>query len=181
MRTVVCIASGPSLTAEDCALVRASGCFAIVVNSSYRLAPWANVLYAGDRQWWNYYGDEVRPMFKDCWTASHDSAQRYDVRHFEARDFENSGYQAVELAIQHYSASQVVLLGYDMQHADGRRHWHADHPEGMENADAVHDWPDRFIELRDKFTDVRIINATRETALTCFERMALLDALGVAC
>ena len=54
-RTVVCIASGPSLTAEDCELVRESGCPVIVTNTTFRLCPWADMLYAFDRPWWNHY------------------------------------------------------------------------------------------------------------------------------
>lgn len=181
MRTVVCIASGPSLTADDCELVRRSGLFTIVVNTTFRMAPWAHVLYAGDRQWWNHYGSEAKEVFSDCWTASIDSAERFGIRRFEARDFENSGYQAIEVAILHYQASRVILLGYDMQHTGGRRHHHADHPQPMENADAVDDWPARFIDLRDKFHQIEIINATRVTALTCFRRADLAKALEVAC
>ena len=178
MRTVVCIASGPSLTAADCDLVRKSGAFAIVVNTSFRMAPWADVLYAGDRQWWNQYGAEARAMMKECWTASIDAAERYDVKYREARDFENSGYQAIELAVLEFGADRVIMLGYDMQHTGGKRHWHEDHPGEMENADRVSDWPARFAELPMRFLEVETVNCSRETALTCFRRMALEEALG---
>jgi hypothetical protein len=177
MRTVVCIASGPSLTREDCVLVRESGLFTIVVNNSWQMAPWANVLYAGDRQWWSQYGAQAKSVMRECWTASHDSAERFGINRFEAKDWENSGYQAIELAILKFNASKVVLLGYDMQHTGGARHWHSDHPEQMGNADDVEDWPDRFFDLRDKFADVEFVNCTRETALTCFKRESLKSVL----
>src|SRR3546814_7286157 len=56
--TVACIASGPSLTAEDCESIRTAGLPAIVTNNTWQLAPWADVLYAGDYQWWKRYGEE---------------------------------------------------------------------------------------------------------------------------
>lgn len=177
MRTVVCIASGPSLTAEDCELVRESGLFTIVVNNSWQIAPWANVLYAGDRQWWNQYGHAAKQVMRECWTASADSAERFGINRFEARDWENSGYQSIELAVLRFSATRVILLGYDMQHTGGARHWHQDHPDHMGNADDVMDWPARFIDLRDRFCEVDIVNCTMHTALTCFRRVSLGEAL----
>lgn len=177
MKTIVCIASGPSLTAADCALVKTAGHLTIAVNNSYLLAPFADVLYAGDRAWWAQYGKAAKVIMDECWTASPDAAERFDIHRFEARDFENSGFQAIELAVLEKRADRVILLGYDMQHTDGRRHWHDDHPADMENADAVADWAARFADLRPRFAHVDFINCTRQTALTCFRRTSLEDAL----
>ncbi len=47
-RTVACFASGPSLTIEDCVSARDAGCPTIVSNTTYRLTPWADALYAHD-------------------------------------------------------------------------------------------------------------------------------------
>lgn len=174
--TVVCIASGPSLIAADCELVRGSGCKTIVVNTSFRLAPWANILYAGDRQWWSVYGQEAKATMRECWTASIDAAERHGIQYREARDFENSGYQAIELAAE-LGASRIVLLGYDCQHSFGKRHWHTDHPADLGNADGAHEWPDRFAELAERYWEIEIVNASRQSALTCFRRMGLKEAL----
>lgn len=55
--TVVCIASGPSLTPEVCERIRAAQtegkCRVIVVNSSCTLAPWADVLFFTDSGWYD--------------------------------------------------------------------------------------------------------------------------------
>lgn len=55
--TVVCIASGPSLTQDICERVRqaraAGRCKAIVVNSSCMWAPWADVLFFTDSGWYD--------------------------------------------------------------------------------------------------------------------------------
>jgi hypothetical protein len=49
-QTVFCIASGPSLTQADCDKIK--GRRAIVVNTSYKLAPWADVLFFTDTGWY---------------------------------------------------------------------------------------------------------------------------------
>lgn len=57
--TVACLASGPSLTAEDCEVVRASGVPTLVTNTTFRMAPWAAIVYGHDSKWWLHYGAEV--------------------------------------------------------------------------------------------------------------------------
>src|SRR4051794_36846444 len=66
--SVVIIASGPSLTVADCETVRnwrvgTPGSRVIVINTSFRMAPWADVLYACDAGWWQEYGAEARAVF----------------------------------------------------------------------------------------------------------------------
>ena len=53
--TAICIASGPSLTQEDVDYCRGRGRI-YAVNDVYRLAPWADVLFACDLAWWKRYG-----------------------------------------------------------------------------------------------------------------------------
>jgi hypothetical protein len=68
-----------------------------------------------------------------------------------------------------------------MQHTGGMRHWHADYPAGlkMDNASPVASWRLRFAALARDLTreGVEVINATRSTALDCFPRMDLEQAL----
>lgn len=63
-QTVVCIASGPSLTQGICERVReaqlAGKCKVIVVNSSCVLAPWADVLFFTDSGWYDARKELVR-------------------------------------------------------------------------------------------------------------------------
>ena len=52
---MVCLASGPSLVAEDVDYVRGKATV-IAVNDAIRLAPWADVVYSSDQIWWgNHY------------------------------------------------------------------------------------------------------------------------------
>lgn len=68
MRETFCLASGPSMTAADAARVKAWRDAAperevIVVNTTYRLALWADVLYAMDRSWWNHHKADILRSF----------------------------------------------------------------------------------------------------------------------
>ena len=76
-------------------------------------------------------------------------------------------------------ASKVVMLGYDCQKTGGRTHWHGDHPRTLGNAHSMPGWPKLFAKVA-KFAEARrvpVVNATRETALTCFPRVDLEAAL----
>jgi hypothetical protein len=66
-----------------------------------------------------------------------------------------------------------------MQFRGGRKHWHPDHPDGWENPRQgnLKHWREHLRRLGLKFPDVEIINATRETALSCFPQMPLKEAL----
>ncbi len=52
--TILCVASGPSLTQEDVDYCRGKVDAAIAVNTSYQRVPWAYALYAADAHWWNW-------------------------------------------------------------------------------------------------------------------------------
>lgn len=60
----VIMASGPSMCAKDAELVKrwrdGESRKAIAINTTYRLAPWADLIYACDHCWWKFYIDEVR-------------------------------------------------------------------------------------------------------------------------
>lgn len=178
---VACIASGPSLTPQDCETVRrwreaAPGRAVIVVNTTFRLAPWADVLYAMDAAWWNAHIDEVRRTFRGRLINPWREMRGVERVRFEHR--RNSGAGAISLAA-HWGARRIVLLGYDCQRTGGQAHWHGDHPKGLGNAGTIDRWPAIFARLAKSMAGrVTVINATRETALTCFERRALSEALG---
>lgn len=163
-----------------------------MINTSFRLAPWADVLYACDLAWWDQHYAEVRDGFKgELWTQTKEAAVRHGINRVEGRTGRglcrepgvihqggNSGYQAIGLAVLQ-GARRVVLLGYDMQRTGGRSHWHGDHPGGLRNSSPFTSWLQKFGELAaDLAADgVEVINATRETALKCFRRARLEDVL----
>lgn len=179
-RTAVCIASGPSLTPEDCEAVHAVGLPTIVTNTTFRLCPWADVLFGFDGRWWREYRGEIDASFKGhrltCSALKMVGAESlHQVPWF--RQFANSGASAISLAIA-AGARRIVLLGYDCQRTGGQTHWHGDHPKSLTNAKSLPNWPQIFAKVA-KFAKgkAEIVNCSRATALNCWPRIELADAL----
>ncbi len=181
-QTIVCLASGPSLTKADVEFVRGK-VPVVCVSDTYRLAPWANVLHSCDAKWWNWHPKTVdfaglkytldkrlnRPDVQRLKTTGHEGLELDPIG---VRSGRNSGYQALNIAV-HLGASRVVLLGYDM-HGD---HFFGSHPDQSRPPFriAMSLWPTVVQPLID--VGVEVINATRNTALTCFRQLSLEKAL----
>lgn len=189
-RTVAVLASGPSMSAEVAAQVRAAGVSAVVVNSTFRLAPWADVLYAADAIWWLENRDALEFAGLKVSVQSPTREAPRDVltlrnagKHGFAADPDSlctgstSGYQAVHVAA-HGGASRILLCGFDYR---GSGHWHEDHPAPLTNTppEVWPEWAGRFewlvLPLRQR--GVEVINCTPGSAITCFPRMDLEEAL----
>lgn len=163
----------------------------IVVNSSYERAPWADVLHAGDAKWWRAY-PEAEAFAGERWTLDPELADDPGMHQITGIDEPgisenprrlhtggNVGYQAIGLAVL-WGARRIVLLGYDMNATRGRLHWHADHDaKRLGNPCNFAAWRARLavaaVDLRR--LGVEVVNCSRETALTCFERDDLGDTL----
>lgn len=188
--TVVCIACGPSLCQEDVAFVR-DRAHVIVVNDAYKLAPWADVLYAHDSRWWDHH--QGVPEFHGLkFSMERQSAKWPGVQHVAntgsqglqdeptgLKHGHNSGYQAVGLSV-HLGARRIVLLGYDMQLGEhGKEHWFGSHPKGVRKglplSSFVRSFSTLVIPMQER--GIEVVNCTRQTALTMFPRMSLEDAL----
>jgi hypothetical protein len=195
MRTIVVLGCGPSLNQED-----VNYCIGkadvIAVNDAWRLAPWADWLYAADVQWWKVHHAAVKADFRgESWTQSKEAADAYGLRYMESREgaglsrdshfvFQgsNSGHQAIGLAY-HLGAHRIVLLGFDMcADREGRPHFHGSHPRPL--ADPLplsfKVWKEAFNPLAEDlaWADVPIFNCSRHTELRCFRRGALETILG---
>ena len=189
------MASGPSLCAEDAHKVRdwqrAGHGKVIVVNTTFRMAPWADVLYACDGGWWREYGPEVDQKFtgrRFCYAqygTKHDATQVPSTGRTGLSKTPgsittggNSGHQAIHLAYN-FGAKKIILLGFDMAYTGGQSHWHGNHPSGLGNATHLHAWVKlmRFIAADLKAAGVEVLNCSRVTALDCFDRSPLDDAL----
>jgi hypothetical protein len=188
--TIVVLASGPSLTADDIALCRdRPDTHILAIKDSIRLAPWAPVLYACDRRWWRTY-----PGTKNL------TARKYGLEALRERpDVQilrqgpemglsldptalalgrNSGHQAINLAV-HLGARRILLLGFDMQTGvRGKVHWFGDHPYGTP--------PPPFYDFRERLATlvaplraqgIEILNCTPGSALECFEQRPWREAL----
>jgi len=191
MRAIV-IANGPSLTLCDVEKCRDKG-FVIAVNDAYKLAPWADVLYACDGTWWDYHLPGISGFRDRMWTADKDAARQYGLR-FASIDRDavwsvdpayiasggNSGFQAMNLAFL-WGYREIVLLGFDYALGpDQQQHWFGKHPEPIRRAIPYANWLSRIHNAADeiKASGAKVINCSRQTAIQCFERMTLEEALG---
>ena len=184
-------ATGPSLTAAVAA--QCHGSRILAVNDAYRRLPFADVLYAGDADWWEVHGG--CPGFAgEKWTAHHRRgndkaaiADRYGLRVVAGADGEgfsrdparihyggSSGFQAINLALL-FGAQTIRLVGFDMRVPAGQpRHFFGNHPAPLHNVSKYEHFLGAFRAAARRLpAGVRIINCTPGSALTCFEMGAL--------
>jgi hypothetical protein len=104
----------------------------------------------------------------------HERGLGRDVIHFG----DNSGYQAINLAYL-LGAGRILLLGYDMQARGSQTHFFGDHPPPLKTGSDYRHWVTLFDRLAQDLVSegVEVINCTRETALRCFARSTLNEAL----
>ena len=182
-RAAFCLASGPSLTAEDVSIVRqwrgantTEERRVVVVNTTFRAALWADAMYASNDSWWRVFGVEVAERFTGTKICHPQSRQRGAVCASSNLPASRcSGEAAVRIAINS-GAARVYLLGYDCQKTGESAHWHEDY-ELLPNAPNISDWLVGFQKLARDTKNAEIINCTRQTALNVFPRAPLARAL----
>lgn len=193
------VASGPSLTKGDCQLVsryrHEDKCRVIVVNDNWRMVPNADALYACDLKWWIHHWNDIE--FDGAkYTQDEQAARRFDLNHVYCvtegvglclhpgtiHGGSNSGYQAINLAY-HFGARRILLLGYDFQWTGGTPHWFGEHPRPLNQPTGLGGWIKNFTPLKDDLEaqGVRVVNCTRETALSCFSRSTIDVELARKC
>ncbi len=183
--TVAILASGQSMNQEVADQVR--GLRTIAINTTFQLAPWADMLYASDARWWIQYKDEIA-QFKglkvgtepapvpDLLLLTNSGKDGFDEDPSKVR-CANSGYGAIQIAI-HAGCKRILLCGFDMH---GQR-WHGRHPEPLRNPgqDIFPRWIAMFGTLMPalKKRGIEVINCTPNSALRCFPMMDLGEAIG---
>jgi hypothetical protein len=190
--TIVILGSGPSLTQADVDVCRGR-VRVIAIKDAIRLAPWADVLYgcgADVTRWWNRMGDSVAwfqglrytldPGAAKWATVLKNTGQTgLELSPDGLRTGENSGYQAINLAV-HLGARQILLLGFDMgKSEDGKHHWFGDHPHGVPPPYEKFLWRFETIVEPLRAARVAVLNCSRTTALpvSIFPRVTLDVAL----
>jgi len=189
--TVVCLAGGPSLTAEDVDACRGRA-HVVAVNDAYRLAPWADVLYGSDAAWWRVH--QGVPNFQGLKYSIWVSGQRWpagvhvlrnagsdglEADPHALRSGRNSGYAAINLAV-HLGARRIVLLGYDLQLGpDGKTHWFGDHPSSLTRSSPYAHFLAKFQTLPAPLQalGIEVVNCSRRTALKVFPMRPLREVL----
>lgn len=178
-QTVICVASGPSLTVEDCELAQQSGHRIIAVNSSWARVPKCDVVYASDFEWWKRNAADLT-IPAERWTNNKLASQRFGLNHWLNNNGYNSGLAAMNLALW-FGAARILLLGYDCKPRGDQPHWHGKHPKGMNNPNEIsfRMWRQQFARTVRLFGN-RVVNCTRDTALTCYLRQPLEQVLEAA-
>jgi hypothetical protein len=184
--TVVCIATGPSLTKSDADFCRGKA-FVLAIKDAIRVAPWADALYGCDAKWWEVNGDTLN--FSGAKYTLDPKAHRWatllgrsgddgleTIQKDSLRTGLNSGYQAINLAV-HLGATRIVLLGYDMQPGPRGNHFFGEHPwrRHLPYAMVLPKFDTLIKPLRD--LGIEVVNATRRTALKAFPCVSLEEAL----
>lgn len=149
------------------------------------------MLYACDGRWWDVYYDDVKINYRgEPWTQDKEAAEKYGLRYVESRSGpgletnpalivqgQNGGYQAINLAY-HFGAEIVLLLGYDMSRSNPDHvHWHGNHPHPLSNSANYTTFAKNFTAMEPEKYGLRVINCSRQTAITCFERMDIESAI----
>lgn len=156
------------------------------------------MLYFADAKWWRWHKDRrdfaafagTKCSIQNTGAQIEDAAVHL-LRNGGAEGFsddpealctgQNSGYQAINLALL-AGARALVLLGYDAKAAaDGSSHWFGNHPE--REGPAAFELYRRALRhaaplLRER--GVRVINVSPDTAVEAFEKMALEEALAIS-
>jgi len=196
--TVAILASGPSMNIEQAEAVRAWRAASplrrvIAINTTFRLALWADLLYGCDAPWWDAYIREVRATFSgELWTQDRKARRDHGLRWIESTPGKglskkpglihqgmNGGFQAINLAYL-AGVEKILLLGYDMKGG----HWHGQHPRPLTNAAPLLQarWLQHFDALAEDLykTSVQVVNCTPDSALEVFRKVDLQAALAAA-
>jgi hypothetical protein len=194
---VAIIAAGPSAKTAGVEKLK-DRIHVIAINESYRLCPWADILYSCDADWWKLRTLEVE-TFQGIKLALDDPNNPVQgvnkvkiAKHNEqwVNDFlfdtpgvigsgGNSGFQMVNLAAQ-FGATGIALVGFDMQ-SRGGVHWHGSHPVPLRNPDVG-----QFLQWRKCLDEnarklfargIDVVNCSHFSALTAFPTLTISQML----
>jgi len=191
--TIVVVASGPSAAAAPLGLGRGRARF-IAINDSWRLCPWADILFAGDYKWWElhqgcpeFLGLRVSIDRRACEFSDWDICRLRGYRADQRISFDagivggsNSGLNALNLAVQ-LVPSKVLLVGFDMR-LDAGIHWHGLHPpETMKNPteNLVGKWRKAMDNAAAPIaaTGIRVFNCSETSNLKRYPKLEFAEAI----
>lgn len=205
-QTVVLVGGGPSLADVDLEPLR--GRLTIFgMNNAYQKAPWCEYLFFADARWAHWHEDGLKhyqgvllttaqPITRPLPDSIRERARVVKnvkapqwlwttppvmCRGSDAISGADSGALAIDLAV-HMGAKRLILLGYDMKFKDGRTHWHPDHPMVTQ----LNTYTRRYLPQHPRIKaaadrlGVVILNATEGSAIECYPRIKLEEALEYA-
>lgn len=190
-QTAVILASGESMSQEGADTVKRSGYRSIAVNNTFLLAPWADMLYASDYEWWSwaqvhklckltaFHGYKVTlsdPRLPGVLKLKDGGMHGFDPDPGTLRTGGNGGYQAIHIAA-HAGCNRILLCGFDMRGG----HWHGVHPSPLrEHGEGTFTkWIANFATLAPELAKrgIEVLNCTPGSALKVWPIVPLEEAL----
>jgi hypothetical protein len=176
----VIVGSGPSAITAPLELLRHRAKI-VVVNESWKLAPWADALFACDEAWWD--ANDGLPEFSGRrFTASPRCKKQYGIELFCSTGT-NSGLRAIYLA-ENLGANPIYLIGFEMHPKNGV-HWHKPYERLRNPGQAeMRRWMIETEWAYDRFRNkgVRVFNCTPGSALKKYPHVTLeqviIDGVG---
>lgn len=198
--TTVIFAGGPSITEEDVEHVRrrwgeSSEVRMIAVNESWRLCDVAHAVYGADPTWWQERGPTAQQFQGERWTQTENwekgDAERLGLKKIRSEpgtdisldpsliyQGSNSSFQAMNLAVL-FGSRRIVFLGLDLCADGDKTHWHVYPDKFKRQSPGYGIFKLSFEQAAPKLAKlgIEVINASRRTALECFPRMSIQEAL----
>lgn len=186
------VAAGSSTTQRDVDRLH-DRCRVAVVNRSFELAPWADVIYAADGRFWEHY-PAARNFAGLKVTADRAAAKQWGLyrvtvsgEHVMKAELGTVGhggtssFQALNLVVQ-FGVRHILLLGFDFC----GEHWHGAHKGPLQNPrpQTLQKWRTRLDVQAGRLVEmgITVINGSPKSALTAYDKMpaaAALNRLGV--
>ena len=172
MTTWCLLAPGPSATAESAERVRAEGLPLGAITSAFQLAPWADFIAATDSAWWRRHPEALKLPGSKYTMHNVRHVERVKVPGYVAV---NSGVLGLECAKRN-GATRVMLLGFDMHGT----HYFGPYRNGLTNTSEAKRRMHltQYARWRRANPGIEVINCTPGSALTCFPKASLNDAIG---
>lgn len=196
--TCFIIGGGPSAK-EACQKwgdhIRKSGAKIIAVNDAFLLMPDADVLYFGDKEWWDPNRDEVKRIFrgriftktaKGGDLTTHLQPMEKDLQYDWSDNptqlgGHDSGHQAINLA-HYFGVSAIFLIGFDMKQTDGEGNWHNRHERFRADKEVA---PEKYdltfipgynnVAKECNRNGIRVFNMNPDSALEVFHKLRMED------
>lgn len=168
----------------------------IAVNMAMKLGNWVDVLFFGDRSFWQTHKSEIlkfNGLRVSCDWKNNLNDPRVKVltknpTHRQGITFKpgliswnfNSGAAAINLAIQ-FGAKKIILLGFDMElDANNNQHWHKYYTSSLKTvgqtmARHLKGFPIIAQDIKGK--GIEIINCSPDSKIDCFRKANIWEVL----